>query len=1430
MGRFKSFTILLTLVSWGATTDGAPPDDAAPQARPTLPPGVQAGDYVRAVATKIRQGKPDEAGPYLEAAQAFRDQLSPEELAALDQYAQMLAPAPGPAGAPATVVASSPAPGSNRDRAVALVAAARQAQAAGQPEQARAYAREADALAVPFAPEEDNPARVLAELDRANGPIGGRGATNNPRQQAMWLLHSAREQIQVGNYQAAIQFLAQAKAMDVRWGLFDDTPSKVERDLNLAMAQAPNGPAAGPAATPGDRRQARTRLKEARAALERGDAARAKAIALEVQSWGHHYGALEDSPAKVLSACRAVERRDAVRQVGSTVQTNEEIYHILVTESRQLIAQGRYDEAEARARQAQGMPVVPPVTADRAEAVLHDLAMLRARGEAPAAEPPSVAAEREANRLLSQNQVEAARAKFEESERLRAQELGVPADAAPIGLGATPAAADASLVRTDGDGALPPPEVPAGPVGEAAGPHDPIEAGLAPMGEAPAPTGEALGQARALLASGNYGAARQAAQQARDAGAGAEADELLAQIDQTRQQAGLQLYEAALASLRANQVERSRALLNELASGELDEVMAQKVQDLLAKLPAEGAGHAEVGIGTVEDAEVVRAQQMNAEVGTRIAESRRLMETDPQKAIDLLQQTLASVQAAGLNEAVTRTLVKRIEINVELAKKDKVEFDRKMKDKNYREEIERKRLRILEADKAKKERLKEFMDKAMEAQANDDWVEAEKFARLAAEIDPNEIAATALATKARIMRHYERDKQIRADSDESRLNLWQDVEAAAIVSQDVINRGIGMPEDFKELTELRRRTAARLAPNYKTAQALEIEKKLNETITLPNSDRMSLGEALRYIGEYTGLNIVPDHRALSEEGLTLDSPVNLSAVNNIKLKSVLKYMLNPLNLSYTIDPDGVLVITSPQAKRKQMETRVYSVADLVLSPLQRNKGAIASPGAGFVAPPGMAAGGNDPNVLQAQADAMSGNAQAGMALPGAGGGGWGVTNFERDKPEFEPLIQLIKTSIAPGTWSNNHAAVDEMGAYGQGAGFGDAAGEDEGVGSITPFFLNISLIIRQTAEVHDEIVDLLRQLRRLQDLQVSIEVRFINVSDSFFEQIGVDFDFAIQSDAVGRKSSFATVNPAALPGGATGGGTGTTAQTAIAPYLINPVRDHALGRQPLVVGTNAPTESFVTPSFNPGLQIPFLQSTSDEALNLFNAVPNLGGTFGIAFLSDLEVYLFLQAIQGDVRSNLVQAPKVTSFNGAPASVINFTGRNYVAQLTPIIGAGAVAFTPQISTFPDGVQLFVTPVVSADRRYVRMSLSPFFTTFLGFDTFSIPAAVGGGGLGGQSSTITAQVQLPQFSITNVSTTVTVPDGGTVLLGGVKRLREERREFGVPILAKTPLIDRLFRNIGIGRTTDSLMLMVTPRIIILEEEEERLGVPAIQNITF
>lgn len=874
----------------------------------------------------------------------------------------------------------------------------------------------------------------------------------------------------------------------------------------------------------------------------------------------------------------------------------------------------------------------------------------------------------------------------------------------------------------------------------------------------------------------------------------------------------------------------ARGLLNELAALELDESTKQKVEDLLMKLPREGAGRAQVGTPTVEDKEIVAAQKLNAEVGTKIAEAKKQMETDPAKAIALLTATIDQVKAAGCKESVTHNMTRRLEANIELFKKDKVAFDQKMQDKAYRAEIETKKLRILEADKAKKERLKTLMTQAEAAMADGKFDEAEKKYGLAAAIEPNEVAALAGQYVARTRRYYERDKDIKAQKEDAFVGIMQSVDAAGITPRALINgNDIDVGAGFAALTQSRRDLALKLAPK-RNPQVIETEKALQKEISI-NTDKTTLGEAIKYLTELTGMNIVVDKKALAEEALTLSSPVELHA-NRMKTKSVLKYMLSDLSLTYTVDEEGTLLITSPQANQKRTYPVVYNVADLVV-PVTQRKSQI--PGASTL-PIGIPGGGqgmsNDPSVLQAQAAAMNG-ATGAFEVPQGQNVNSGVDGTRDDRNlDFSPLIALIKAAVAPGTWSNDHGPADSMGGYGQGAGMaGGAAGgaEDTAIGTITPFFLNISLIIRHTAEVHDDIVDLLRQLRRLQDLQVSIEVRFIVVSDSFFEQIGVDFDFSIQSDAVGPKSSFAVPNPAAGNGAGAGAGAGGAA-TAVNPFLINPIRDHAIGNKaPLIVGHTGPSTGNGNPGdFTSDLQLPFTQGSAGS-IAPFNALSgSTAATFGIAFLSDLEVYLFLTAVQGDTRSNLVQAPKVTSFNGANATVSNFTARNYVAQLTPIVGAGSVAFFPQIGNIPDGVTLNVTPVVSADRRYVRMTLSPQFITFVQFDTFSVPAAVGGGGLGGQSSAINAQIQLPVFSLTNVQTTVTVPDGGTVLLGGVKRLREERREFGVPILSKTPLINRLFRNIGIGRTTDSLMMMVTPRIIILEEEEEKLGIPSVQNL--
>ena len=41
---------------------------------------------------------------------------------------------------------------------------------------------------------------------------------------------------------------------------------------------------------------------------------------------------------------------------------------------------------------------------------------------------------------------------------------------------------------------------------------------------------------------------------------------------------------------------------------------------------------------------------------------------------------------------------------------------------------------------------------------------------------------------------------------------------------------------------------------------------------------------------------------------------------------------------------------------------------------------------------------------------------------------------------------------------------------------------------------------------------------------------------------------------------------------------------------------------------------------------------------------------GLAFLSDIQVYMFMEAAQGDQRTNVMQAPKLTLFNGQTATI------------------------------------------------------------------------------------------------------------------------------------------------------------------------------------
>jgi type II secretory pathway component GspD/PulD (secretin) len=257
----------------------------------------------------------------------------------------------------------------------------------------------------------------------------------------------------------------------------------------------------------------------------------------------------------------------------------------------------------------------------------------------------------------------------------------------------------------------------------------------------------------------------------------------------------------------------------------------------------------------------------------------------------------------------------------------------------------------------------------------------------------------------------------------------------------------------------------------------------------------------------------------------------------------------------------------------------------------------------------------------------------------------------------------------------------------------------------------------------------------------------------------------------------------------------------------------------------------ITPagSFTSDLDIPIKQNSfnmTNPAFGNYFGAPGGGLSMGLAFLSDIQVFLFLEAAQGDNRTNVMQAPKLTLFNGQTATLNVGDTQFFVIDVSlQTLANGNVSFSPVVQGYFNGIQLTIQAIISADRRTVRLSpnismqnlapgpvnLFPVVVPIFPQPGFNQPNP-------SDPITFTQLIQQPIIQSVTVQTTVAVPDGGTVLMGGLKRLSEARNEYGPPILSKIPYLNRLFRNTGYGREATSLLMMITPRIIIQEEEEQ------------
>jgi type II secretory pathway component GspD/PulD (secretin) len=364
----------------------------------------------------------------------------------------------------------------------------------------------------------------------------------------------------------------------------------------------------------------------------------------------------------------------------------------------------------------------------------------------------------------------------------------------------------------------------------------------------------------------------------------------------------------------------------------------------------------------------------------------------------------------------------------------------------------------------------------------------------------------------------------------------------------------------------------------------------------------------------------------------------------------------------------------------------------------------------------------------------------------------------------EDLIALIKDNVGetPEVWNADGVSIDAQ---------ADA---------------NI-LVVAEPA-LQDGVARFLRDLRKFSGLVVNIESRFLSVSDNFLRDVGVDIR-------------------------GLGGNTGTTASL---DDVTNGLDDGASGGLDNG-GVGVPANSSGKPSSGA-----FFNDNSDgdyrgRTENIFDGglsstLTNIGGAVvQWTLLDDTQLSVIWRAVEKKQEGRILQSPNLTVYNTQRANITLINQLAFVQDFDVEVAQTAFIADPQISIIQDGLDLDVKPIVSNDRRYVTLQLQPTIATLKRpIQTFTTS-------LGAFTSPVT--LQLPEINIQKAQTTVRVPNGGTLLIGGLKNISSQDLKSGTPILSRIPIVSFFFSRRASSQDMSNLLIVIRARITDLSEEEIR-----------
>jgi general secretion pathway protein D len=390
-----------------------------------------------------------------------------------------------------------------------------------------------------------------------------------------------------------------------------------------------------------------------------------------------------------------------------------------------------------------------------------------------------------------------------------------------------------------------------------------------------------------------------------------------------------------------------------------------------------------------------------------------------------------------------------------------------------------------------------------------------------------------------------------------------------------------------------------------------------------------------------------------------------------------------------------------------------------------------------------------------------------------------------------------------------------------------------------------TLIVRNTQDNLDMVDALVDQANVSQPKQVAIESKFVEINQDNLKELGFDWllgPFSLNGKVFGSGGTAGNGAPIAAgnfpfnnSNGTVTGGPGTG------------IPGDGTGGGPVTAGNRSGNFAISANALD-GLLMPGLGQVAGAAPGIFG----LAGVF-----TNPQFQVVVRALNQKKGIDLLSAPSVTTKSGQRAIIevireLRYP-RTYTAPQVPSIGSSTTTIGNQVvpvvvtpttpqdwETRNTGVTLEVEPVVGGDATTIDLNLIPQVVEFEGFINYGSPInAIGVNTVAGIS--ISQPVQLtqnvinqPVFSTRKVTTSVSVYDGQTVVLGGLMREDVQKTEDKVPIIGDIPLVGRAFRTNVEQHTKKNLVIFVTARIItpagvpLNEEEEEGLLPPALPEV--